>query len=181
PLVATLTFGAAGCDRAADPMPESPMAPSVHVMSAVSHGGAPQLASQLAPVRALTAKFHNFDYAWDAGWNLQVTPCLENPPLGGMGYHFANPAFIDGTVTALEPEVLVYEPQKNGRLRFVAVEYIVPWAIVPETAPPPVLFGEEFLPNPGAELWMMHVWIGAHNPDGLLATWNPNVNCQFAN
>jgi hypothetical protein len=158
-----------------------PLAPDeVHIISASSPGGAPVLASQLAPLRALTAKFHVFEAAVAAGYSVQATDCRDNQPVGAMGYHFLNPAFVDDEANALEPELVIYEPQKNGKLRFVGLEYIIPYAILPETAPPPVLFGEEFLQNAGDQLWMMHVWLGRHNPDGMLATWNPKVSCAFA-
>jgi hypothetical protein len=97
-----------------------------------------------------------------------------------MGIHYLNPAHLDGSVSALTPEIVIYEPGRNGRLRFVGLEYIIPYTFVPETADPPELFGQQFLQNPGDQLWMLHVWIGRNNPDGLFATWNPKVSCEYA-
>lgn len=139
-----------------------------------------RIASDLAAVRNLTAPFHDLESAQAAGWSVLVPRCRDNPPTGGMGWHYANPAFIDGVVSPLEPEVLVYEPQKNGQQKLVGVEYLIPWSILPSTAEPPTLFGQQFLPNSGDEVWMLHVWIWANNPDGMFATWNPNVSCQHA-
>jgi hypothetical protein len=171
---------AGGCDRAGDNAADDPVAPTVTVVSAAANGGAPLLASQLAEVRALTAKFHRFESSQDAGFTIQATGCRDNQPVGAMGYHYLNPAYLDGTASALNPEIVIYEPTKNGDLRFVGLEYIIPYTFVPETAPPPELFGQPFLQNPGDQLWMMHVWIGRHNPDGMLATWNPKVSCEYA-
>jgi hypothetical protein len=135
---------------------------------------------QLAALRRLTAPFHNFNKALAAGYTVQITSCLELPPLGGMGFHYGDPDFIDGTVNLLEPELLLYEPQANGRLRLVAVEYIVPFAFVPPTAEPPTLLGQEFHLNFEFGLWGLHVWLWRHNPSGIFADWNPKVSCENA-
>jgi hypothetical protein len=34
-----------------------------------------------------------------------------------MGWHFLNPAYVDGAVEVLKPEVVIFEPEKNGELR----------------------------------------------------------------
>lgn len=143
--------------------------------------GTPALVNhQLAQLRALTAPFHRIDAAMEAGWNVQFTPCLELPGVGGMGYHYGNPEFVDGTVNLLEPELLLYEPMKNGRMRFVGVEYIVPYAFHSREAEAPTLMGHEFHQVDAAELWGLHVWVGRHNPTGMFEDWNPMVSCQHA-
>ena len=134
----------------------------------------------LAALRRLTAPFHNFDKAEAAGWGAQITPCLEDATLGAQGFHYGNPAFIDGEANALEPELLLYEPQPNGRLRLVGIEYIVPFTIVPATADPPSLFGQDFHQNFVFGVWALHVWVWRHNPSGLVADWNPQVSCAAA-
>jgi len=63
---------------------------------------------KLADLRRATATFHNFDKAVDAGYSEQLTPCLYHSELGGMGYHYANLALMDGSINLLEPEMLVY-------------------------------------------------------------------------
>lgn len=138
------------------------------------------LNQDLAALRALTARYHDLEKAMAAGWNVLVPGCRDNPPVGGMGWHFLNPAYIGLDLDVLEPQVLIYEPEKNGRMRFVGVEYLIPFDLLPSTAEPPVLMGQEFLQNFGDNVWMLHVWVGRHNPDGMFATWNPKVSCQYA-
>src|SRR6187455_1761743 len=50
-----------------------------------------------------------------------VAPFLEAPGVGGMGFHYGNPAYVEdgGAVNLLQPELLLYEPQKNGQMRFI--------------------------------------------------------------
>ena len=94
-----------------------------------------------------------------------------------MGVHFGNPALIDGTTDAARPEVLIYEPGPSGAMSLVGVEFVVPFAIVPKSAPAPVLFGERFIPDDVFGLWTLHVWTHRANPSGLFARWNPRVHC----
>lgn len=132
---------------------------------------------QLAAARAGTAGFHKVEDALTAGFE-PVSPCVEDPSEGGMGYHYANPEN-----TALDPaypQLLLYEPQKNGRLRLVGVEYLVPYAVVPESAAPPRLFEQDFHPTPHLEAWTLHAWVWRNNPAGLFADYNPRVSCQYA-
>jgi hypothetical protein len=135
---------------------------------------------QLASLRALTAKFHRFEVAQAAGWSVPVPPCRDNPPQGGMGWHFVNVAYVDATVEVLKPEVVIYEPEKNGALRLVGIEYIIPFTILPSTANPPSLLGQQFVRNFGDQVWMLHVWVWRHNHDGMFASWNPSVSCRYA-
>jgi hypothetical protein len=134
---------------------------------------------QIARLREVTAPFHDFEAAAKAGWGSLITGCFSDPKLGGMGYHYGNVGLIDGTVDALQPELLLYEPTKNGKLRFVAVEFIVPFTAW--TSPePPSLYGQSFHRNEAFGLWVLHVWHFRHNPAGLFADWNPEVSCAFA-
>ena len=156
--------------------PESPSMASTATTAAAS------TASEIAQLRRLVAPFHQFEAAVNAGWSAQFTPCLEAPGLGGMGFHYANPAFVQdgGAVNLLQPELLLYEPQKNGQLRFIGVEYIVLFSDHPATEPPPTLLGQAFEAVPDAGLWGLHIYVGQHNPSGIFATWNPRVNCDNA-
>jgi hypothetical protein len=75
---------------------------------------------------------------------------------------------------------LLYEPDENGRLRLVGVEYIIPYSFHSRDAAPPVLFGQPFLQFDAFQVWGLHAWVWKHNPSGLFAPWNPLVSCANA-
>ena len=109
---------------------------------------------QIAALRRLTAPLNDTSRADAAGWSAQITPCMENPPLGAMGFHYGNPAYIDGMARALEPELLMYEPAPNGGTRLVGVEYIVPLSAWKGTSPPE-LYGQQFKVNEAFGVWAL--------------------------
>jgi hypothetical protein len=134
---------------------------------------------ELAILRRVTAPFHDSANATAAGWSTKITSCMTDPGgAGGMGFHYGNTNLIDGTASVDKPQLLLYEPEKNGRLRLVAVEYIIPYAFHGREEAPPVLFGQQFKQNDVFQLWGLHAWVWKHNPSGMFADWNPNVNCD---
>ena len=128
----------------------------------------------LAALRHATARFHDVDRAVAAGY-APLLACFDKPGVGGMGQHYAKGSLIDGTVTATKPQALVYEVD-GDELNLVAVEYIIPYAFVPATAEAPRLFGQNFHHNDALGLWALHAWIWRHNPLGMFADYNPNVD-----
>lgn len=133
----------------------------------------------LATLRQVTARFQDFETASAAGWSTQITPCLTDAAgAGGMGFHYGNVGLIDGSVSVDKPELLLYEPEQNGRLRLVAVEYIIPYTFHSREAAAPVLFGQEFKQNDTFQLWGLHAWVWRENPSGVFASWNPRVTCE---
>ena len=141
----------------------------------------PAVERDLAALRRVTAPFHDFSTAHDAGWSTQITPCMTDPGgAGGMGFHYGNTDFIDGTAQVERPQLLLYEPESNGRLRLVAVEYIIPYTFHARSAEPPVLFGQKFAQVDAFQLWGLHAWVWKENKSGIFAAWNPAVNCDNA-
>jgi hypothetical protein len=134
----------------------------------------------LATLRTATARYSDYNAAVADGYTTKLTDCMEMPPMGGMGFHFGKGALIDGSVAVATPEALLYEPQANGTKVFVGVEYLIPYSILPRTATPPVLFGQNFKQNDTFQLWALHAWVGRDNPSGVFADWNPTVNCKNA-
>ena len=133
----------------------------------------------LAKLRSVTAAFHDFDTAKRAGWSTQITACMTDPGgAGGMGFHYGNTALINGTASVGTPQLLLYEPEQNGQLRLVAVEYIIPYTFHSRDAEPPVLFGQKFQQVDAFQLWGLHAWVWRENPSGMFASWNPRVNCD---
>jgi len=134
----------------------------------------------LAALRQVTARFHDADAAAAAGWSAQITPCMSDPEgSGAMGFHYGKPSLIDGNVRADSPELLLYEPETNGRLRLVAVEYIVPLTAW-RSPQPPRLFGRDFKVNEQFQVWALHAWVWKENPSGMFADWNPMISCTAA-
>ena len=137
----------------------------------------PAVRKELAALRRYASPLHSLERAEDAGFDVLITECRDNPPVGGMGYHYANMQRIEGAApTVLEPEILVYAPKRNGKMGLAAVEYIVPFSLW--EGPPPTLFGQTFNANPGDGVWQLHVWLWRHNPAGLFEDWNPAVSCD---
>ena len=61
---------------------------------------------------------------------------------GAMGVHYIHAERLnDGTLALDEPEALMYEPQPDGPLQLVAIEYIV-WEKDWASRIPPTLLGQ---------------------------------------
>jgi len=149
--------------------------------------------ADMSIVRKATAAYHSIDTASAAGYGARVTDvngvaCIDQPGAGGMGVHYANFGLVfDDAVNAATPELLVYEPQPNGRLRLVATEYAVfqeAWDA--SHGSPPSLFGQEFelIGSPNRyglpPFYELHAWVWKHNPRGMFDDWNPRVSCDAA-
>jgi len=71
----------------------------------------PAVNKDLATLRRVTAPFHQFSTAHDAGWSTKITACMTDPGgAGGMGFHYGNTNLIDGTASVDKPHLLLYEP-----------------------------------------------------------------------
>lgn len=138
---------------------------------------APAVPQGVEQLRASLAPYTSLALAKNAGYSAAITDCMSNGDEGAMGVHFGNTSLFDAVSDPLNPEVLIYEPGTDGQMSLVGVEFVVPYAAVPKTAAPPVLFGQKFLQNDVFGLWMLHVWTHRANPSGLFASWNPRVHC----
>ena len=141
--------------------------------------------SDLATVRASTARFHDINVALAEGYGPLHVCTDENSGLGAMGQHYVKGSVVGDTEFDLtQPEVLVYEPMPNGRQRLVAVEFVVfkdLWDA--ENAAAPQLFGRELQPvlEPNRygvpSFYQIHVWLWKSNPAGIFSDWNERVSC----
>ncbi|HTA74032.1 MAG TPA: hypothetical protein VK733_07155 [Gemmatimonadaceae bacterium] len=136
-----------------------------------------ELSREINALRASTSRYHSFDAAVADSYATKLTDCMVDTSLGGMGVHYAKSSLIDGSVSVTTPQVLLYEPQTDGSLQLVAVEYIIPYTLRSRSATPPVLFGQQFKQNDAFQLWGLHAWVWRNNPSGLFADWNPTVHC----
>lgn len=138
------------------------------------------IGSQLAQVRAATARFHNVDAAIAAGY-MPTDECVEIP-LGGMGYHYVNvAAVLDPALDPATPEVLLYAPSGNG-VRLVGVEWLVFDADQnPATVQNLTILGQSLagpMTHSGLPFhYEKHAWTWQPNPNGVFADWNPAVDC----
>jgi hypothetical protein len=134
----------------------------------------------IAEVRGATAQFRDIEVAEEAGYGEFLT-CFKHGEDMGMGQHYVNGDLVgDDVLDPLQPEALVYEPQEDGSLILVAMEYLVfedQW----ESDEPPTLYGQEFslktnIPET-PPVWALHIWLFTHNPEGEFADFNPTVFC----
>src|SRR5688572_14013446 len=130
-------------------------------------------------VRAATEKYKDPAAAVADGY--VPMPCVSGPGSGAMGIHYVNPPFIeDPAVDVARPEALMYEPQADGTLELLGVEFIT-------FTGPAVLQGHlfHFVPAPNRygldPFYEMHVWAWRSNPSGTFTDFNPTVSCDAMN
>lgn len=132
-------------------------------------------------------RYHRTERAERAGYQLGyqepflLDHCIAHPTDGAMGYHwFDHDGIHDLELDIRRPEGLVYEPLPNGKLRLVAVEWIVPaadWHAAGNDGPPELLGQELHILNPALGWYILHAWVFKPNPSGVFSDWNPDVTC----
>lgn len=134
----------------------------------------------LAQTRAGVAKYHDLDAALAAGY-VPISECVEVPGVGAMGVHYLNPALVAPgvPVDAGNPQMLTYGPSATGELELWAAEFFEP-----DVGQPTPMYGSQPFDGPmpghgpGSPVhYDLHVWVGAHNPDGVFAEFNPALHC----
>lgn len=160
------------------------------VVGGASLAGADQGGRHVQDVRDATAAFFDVDEAIEQGWSIELADlagitCIDSPD-GAMGVHYVNGTLVsDAEIDELMPEALVYEPQPDGDLHLVAVEYVViadAWHDA-HRKQPPKLFGQKFTLVPAGnryglpDFYELHLWAWETNPAGLFQDWNPDVTC----
>jgi len=136
-------------------------------------------------VREATERFQNPAVAEGEGYALQFG-CVSGSDVGAMGMHFINGSLVgDGELDVTRPEIVLYEPLPNGRLRLTGADYLVfadAWNA--KHAGPPELMGQLFhlfdSPNRFGlpPFYTLHVWAWKENPNGAFTNWNPNISCE---
>jgi hypothetical protein len=139
----------------------------------------------VAVVRAATERFKDVAVAEAEGYTLQFG-CVSGPDAGAMGMHFVNgPLVGDGELDPTRPEIVIYEPQPNGRLRLIGADFLVladAWNAT--HAGPPELMGQLFhlfeSPNRFGlpAFYTLHVWAWKESPTGTFVNWHANVSCD---
>jgi hypothetical protein len=146
-------------------------------------------ASQAGPllnlVRQATARFKDVSVAEAEGYSLQFG-CVSGPDAGAMGLHFVNGAIVaSGVLDAARPQIVIYEPQPDGRLKLIGADYLLIASVWDAShSGPPQLMGQAFhyfeTPNRFGlpAFYTLHVWAWKENPNGAFVNWHPNVSCQ---
>jgi hypothetical protein len=136
-------------------------------------------------VRESTERFKDVEVAKAEKYELAFG-CVSGPDYGAMGMHFVNfPLVIDGELDPTRPEIVIYEPLANGRLRLIGADYLVladAWNATHSS--PPELGGQLFhffeAPNRFGlpPFYTLHVWAWKENPTGAFVNWHANVSCE---
>jgi hypothetical protein len=136
-------------------------------------------------VREATARYRDVAVAEADGYGLQFG-CVTGPDVGAMGLHYVNFSLVgDGELDAARPEIVIYEPLPNGRLKLTGADFLVlaaDWDA--KHSGPPQLEGQLFhlfeSPNRFGlpAFYTLHVWAWKDNPSGTFTNWHPNVNCD---
>jgi hypothetical protein len=129
---------------------------------------------EMEKLRAAITPYDFIEHAKHDGYDNEVTGYRPH-----MGFHYLNTSILDDKFEVEKPEVLLYAPDENNELKFVAVEYAVP--IEDLDNPPPVPEGfkgndDVWEINTEFKLWTLHVWVKLDNPNGIFASHNPSLH-----
>jgi hypothetical protein len=148
------------------------------------HAGA-QTGELVKIVREATERFKDVAAAEAEGYGLQFG-CVTGPDAGAMGMHFVNfPLVFDGELDPRRPEIVIYEPLPDGRLRLIGADYLVvadQWNAT--HSQPPELMGQllQFFEAPNRfnlpAFYTLHVWAWKDNPNGTFVNWHTKVSCD---
>ena len=144
-----------------------------------------QSAGLISAVRQATERFKDVKVAEAEGYSLMFG-CVSGPDYGAMGLHYVNlPLVLDGVLDPAKPEIIIYEPLPNGRLKMTGADFLVfaaDWHA--NNAATPTLGGQLLhlfespnrfgLPN----FYTLHVWAWKENPTGAFSNWHANVTCD---
>lgn len=155
-------------------------APAVALISLFAVGTAvAEVSSPLVEhVRAANDRFKDVSVAVAEDYG--PIPCASGLQGGAMGIHYVNGALLkDGVTDIAKPEAVMYEPQADGKLALVGVEYI---AFKGPAALEGHLFNFVSEPNRYGldKFYELHVWAWRPNPTGHFADNNPDVSCDAA-
>ncbi len=164
------------------------MAQSTHNHAASSNAKQLTIAQGelLQAVRESTARFKDVSVAEAEGYSL-LFGCVTGPDSGAMGLHYVNMALVgSGVVDATKPQIVIYEPQRDGRLQLIGADFLVladQWDKAHPGQGAPQLMGQlyHYFESPNRfglpPFYTLHVWAWKPNPNGAFVNWHPNVSC----
>ncbi|MEP1697941.1 MAG: hypothetical protein ABJJ69_15495 [Paracoccaceae bacterium] len=131
-------------------------------------------------VRKATERFADVAVAEAEGYS--PIPCVSGAGGGAMGIHYVNSNYLtedNNTLDLAKPEAVMYEPQADGSLVLLGVEYI--------TFEGPAALEGHLLDYRGSPnrygldpYYEMHVWAHRENPAGPFVGMNSDVSCEYA-
>lgn len=158
---------------------------------AADNGASPQKRNGnelVATVRRATARFFDVELAKKEGY-LPQFGCVSGSDFGAMGMHFVNgPLVVDGELDPTKPEIVIYEPQPDGKLKLVGADFLVladQWNATHDG--PPEMMGQLFhlfeAPNRFGlpAFYTLHVWAWKESPTGTFVNWHSNISCDAFN
>jgi hypothetical protein len=179
---------------------------ALHVLGATSHASAqharqapPEVPPTLADadahaaipadlvrvVRGATERYKDVSVAEADGYG-PMFGCVSGPDWGAMGLHYVNlPLVADGELDAARPEIVIYEPRPDGRLRLIGADYLVfadAWHS--KHAETPKVMGQlmHLIESPNRyglpAFYTLHVWAWKENRHGSFVNWHPDVTCD---
>jgi hypothetical protein len=136
-------------------------------------------------VRGATERFRDPVAAEAEGYRLMFG-CVSGDDYGAMGLHYVKGALVgDAVLDPAQPEIVIYEPMPDGRLRLIGADFLVLKDVWDAAHPaPPQLMGQLLhlfdAPNRFGlpAFYTLHVWAWKHNPNGTFVNWHPHVSCD---
>lgn len=164
------------------------ISPAALAQTSHPHDNASTPPDLLQAVRDATAKYQDVAAAEADDYHL-LFGCVSGPDSGAMGLHYVNlNLVVKGVVDVNHPQIIIYEPQPNGRPKLIGADFLVFKADWDNSHPPgtgaPQLMGQLFhefdAPNRFGldSFYTLHVWAWKENPTGAFVNWHQNVSCQ---
>jgi hypothetical protein len=144
-----------------------------------------QAGTLLQVVRDATERYKDVAAAEADGFVLTFG-CVQGPDAGAMGMHFLNTARLNTNLDPTKPQIVIYEPMPDGKLKLIGADFLVFASDWDKAHPgnPPQLMGQlfQFFDSPNRfglpAFYTLHVWAWKQNPNGAFVNWHPHVSCQ---
>jgi len=138
-------------------------------------------------IRESTARFRDVSVAEAEDYHL-LFGCVSGDDAGAMGLHYANTSLVfDDELDPTRPEIVIYEPTADGRLRLVGADFLIlaeKWHAKHPATETPQIMGQllHLFESPNRfglpAFYTLHVWAWKDNPKGMFVNWHANVSCD---
>jgi hypothetical protein len=138
-------------------------------------------------IRESTARFRDVSVAEAEDYHL-LFGCVSGAEAGAMGLHYANASLVfDDQLDPMRPEIVIYEPMPDGRLRLVGADFLIladKWHAKHPATETPQIMGQllHLFESPNRfglpAFYTLHVWAWKENPNGMFVNWHADVSCD---